>query len=138
MRSAPSVLVADASALVDFLIRRRRVGDWVAERLAEAGIAHCPHLVDIEVASSLRRLTCHGGLAISAAEQALELFQELRIQRYPVTLLLGRVWSLRQSLSSYDAAYVVLAEALRLPLLTTDARLARSHGHTAEIVAFPG
>jgi predicted nucleic acid-binding protein len=135
MRFAPSVLVADASALVDFLIRRRRAGDWVAERLRAAGIAHCPHLVDVEVASSLRRLTHRSGLDPRTAEQALGYLAELRIQRYPMTLLLARVWSLRGTLSAYDAVYIALAEALDLPLVTTDVRLARSHGHCAEIIA---
>jgi predicted nucleic acid-binding protein len=129
------VLVADASSLVDFLIRRRRIGAWVSERLVEAGIAHCPHMVDLEVASSLRRLTGHGGLELGVAEQALSFFTELRIQRYPMTPLLGRVWALRETLSAYDAAYVALAEALDLPLLTTDRRLGRSGGHQARIVA---
>jgi predicted nucleic acid-binding protein len=129
------VLVADASSLVDFLIRRQRVGSWVSERLVEAGIAHCPHLVDLEVASSLRRLTRHGGLELGVAEQALAFFTELRIRRYPMTLLLARVWSLRETLSAYDAAYIALAEALDVPLLTTDQRLARSTGHRAQIVA---
>jgi len=36
-------------------------------------------------------------------------------------------------LTAYDAAYVALAEALRAPLLTCDARLASAHGHSAEI-----
>jgi predicted nucleic acid-binding protein len=131
------VLVADASSLVDFLIRRKRAGAWVAESLRQAGIAHCPHLVDIEVASSLGRLTRRGGLDPSVAEQALGFFAELRIQRYPMTLLLERVWALRESVSAYDAAYVALAEALDFPLLTTDKRLARSHGHRAQILAYP-
>jgi predicted nucleic acid-binding protein len=138
MRFALNVLVADASSIVDFLIRRKRVGDWVAELLKESGIAHCPHLVDVEVASSLRRLTSHGDLDVTVAERALSDFIELRIQRYPMTLLLGRLWSLRESLSAYDAAYVALAEALNFPLLTTDQHLARSRGHNAEIVLFPG
>jgi predicted nucleic acid-binding protein len=131
------VLVADASALVDFLIRRKRLGAWVSERLVEAGIVHCPHLVDLEVASSLRGLTRHGGLELGVAEQALASFAELRIRRYPMTLLLGRAWSLRETLSAYDAAYIALAEALDVPLLTTDRRLAHSSGHRAKIVAFP-
>ena len=48
-------------------------------------------------------------------------------------MLLGRVWDLRDNLSSYDAAYVALAELLNVPLLTRDARLARSTGHAARI-----
>jgi predicted nucleic acid-binding protein len=130
------VVVADACSIVDFVIRRRARGDWVADRLAEAGIAHSPHLVDVEVVSALRRLVHRGSLEVHAAGRALELFRDLRVQRYPMTLFLSRIWALRETLSAYDAAYIVLAEALDLPLITTDARLARSHGHQAHIIAF--
>lgn len=130
------MVVADASSLVDFLIRRRSVGDWVGDRLAAAGIAHCPHLVDVEVVSALRRLVREGGLEEGVAANALDLLSMLRIRRYPVTLLLERLWSLRQHVSAYDACYIALAESLGIPLLTTDAGLARSHGHQAEIVSF--
>jgi predicted nucleic acid-binding protein len=34
-----------------------------------------------------------------------------------------RIWELRHTVTSYDAWYVALAEALRLPLATLDARL---------------
>ena len=37
-----------------------------------------------------------------------------------------------------DAAYVVLAETLGAPLVTTDARLARAHGHDAKVEVFAG
>ena len=39
-----------------------------------------------------------------------------------------RVWELRHTVTSYDAWYVGLAEALRLPLATLDSRLSRSRG----------
>ena len=48
--------------------------------------------------------------------------------------LAQRVWSLRDVLTPYDAAYVALAEALDAPLLTADRSLARSRGHRATIV----
>ena len=47
--------------------------------------------------------------------------------------MLERIWSLRDSVTAYDAAYVALAEILDCPLITCDARLARSHGHKARI-----
>lgn len=36
-------------------------------------------------------------------------------------------------ITTYDAAYVALAESLDIPLLTRDARLSRSSGHAARI-----
>ena len=47
--------------------------------------------------------------------------------------LLERLWSLRETVSAYDASYVAVAEALDVPLLTADARLARAPGPTCPI-----
>jgi predicted nucleic acid-binding protein len=47
--------------------------------------------------------------------------------------MLARIWQLRANATAYDAAYLALAEVLRAPLLTFDARLAKSPGHTALI-----
>ena len=51
----------------------------------------------------------------------------------PHRLLAPRVWELRDNLSAYDASYVALAEALQIPLVTTDARLARAPGIRCEV-----
>jgi predicted nucleic acid-binding protein len=37
--------------------------------------------------------------------------------------VLRRIWSLRQTMSVYDAAYAALAEALERPLVSVDGRL---------------
>ena len=50
------------------------------------------------------------------------------MRRHAVFPLLSRVWELRDNLTAYDACYVALAEALRAPLLTADARLAAAAG----------
>ena len=39
-----------------------------------------------------------------------------------------RVWELRHDVTSYDAWYVALAEALGLPLATLDERLSKAKG----------
>jgi len=46
--------------------------------------------------------------------------------RWPAEPLLGRMWQLRTNVSSYDATYVALAEALDAEMVTADARLARA------------
>jgi predicted nucleic acid-binding protein len=47
------------------------------------------------------------------------------------------MWALRHNMTAYDAAFVVLAETLAVPLVTCDARLARAPGHRAEVEVFP-
>ncbi len=42
--------------------------------------------------------------------------------------VLPRCWELRDNLSSYDAAYVALAEVLECSLLTADSRLGSAPG----------
>ena len=41
---------------------------------------------------------------------------------------MARCWELRHAVTMYDAAYVALAEALQVPLVTTDGRLSRAAG----------
>ncbi|MGH9205136.1 MAG: type II toxin-antitoxin system VapC family toxin, partial [Acidimicrobiales bacterium] len=67
------------------------------------------------------------------AQEALADLTDLPLVRYAHAHLVSRVWSLRESLTAYDAVYIALAEALEAPLLTTDRKLARSHGHEARV-----
>ena len=58
---------------------------------------------------------------------------DLRIRRYPHAPFLWRIWALRNNVTSYDALYIALAEALHAPLLTCDAKLAAAPGHQAQV-----
>ncbi len=132
------MIVLDASAAADLLVDSGHRGSWVADRLAGETVLGAPHLIETELLSVLRRLVARKELAAPRARAALDGFAELGVVRYPVTELLDRIWSLRGALTPYDGAYVVLAETLEVPLLTTDARLGRSRGHRASIVVYPG
>ena len=47
-----------------------------------------------------------------------------------------RMWELRRNVTAYDAAYLALAEALLVPLVSCDARLASAPGHSARVEVF--
>jgi predicted nucleic acid-binding protein len=59
--------------------------------------------------------------------------RSLPIRRVPHPPLLERCWELRANLTTYDAAYVALAELIDAPLVTLDARLAEAPGPTCPI-----
>jgi predicted nucleic acid-binding protein len=46
------------------------------------------------------------------------------------------MWQLRHDVTACDAAFIALAEALGVPLVTCDARLARAPGHAAMVEVF--
>lgn len=60
------------------------------------------------------------------AEESLALFLALPIDLHELRALVRPTWALRRNMTSYDAAYVALAEALDAPLLTLDGSLARA------------
>ena len=88
-----------------------------------------PHLLDVEVLHVLRRFNRTNRLSAVRAGQALDDLGDLAITRYGHEFLRPAMWRLRNDLTAYDAAYVALAELLDAPVVTCDARLARSRGH---------
>jgi predicted nucleic acid-binding protein len=94
---------------------------------------HAPELLGVELVSVLRRLVRTGQLHEAEALTALDTFAALGIETYEHQPFLPRCLELRDSLTAYDALYVSLAEALHAPLLTCDAKLARSTGHAAKV-----
>jgi predicted nucleic acid-binding protein len=132
------MLVPDASLVVDLLVDGGDRGAWAADQISSAGRLHAPHLLDLEVVAALRNRVARGELSARRGAEALGEFGALPVRRYPAGALLERIWQLRNRLTPYDAAYVSLAEALDVPLVTTDQRLARAGGHLATVLAFSG
>ena len=127
------MIVVDASAVLELLLQSDRAEAIAAVAFAPSQHMHAPHLLDIEVLQVLRRLIQHKVMKPARASTALDDYASLVIERHDHAPLLRRVLELRDSMTSYDGAYVALAEALDSPLLTCDAHLARSHGHRANI-----
>ena len=127
------MIVVDASAVLDMLLQSEK-GKKVAARILDPDeTLHVPHLIEIEVAQVLRRFMLAGELTEARGREALSDLTDLPLIRYPHTEFLQRVWDMRSSLSAYDAAYVALAEVLEAPLVTTDGKLSRAHGHDVQI-----
>lgn len=131
------MIVLDASAIVEVLVGTGPRSERIRERVESPGQSlHVPHLMDIEVLHTLRRLALHGTLSRRRSGEAFADLSNIVFERYPHTSLLGRMWDFKDNLTAYDATYVALAEALGAPLVTTDARLARAPGIRAEVEVY--
>ena len=130
------MIVVDTSAIIAALIGRPNV-QGLTERIQSDGDLHAPHLVDVEFQHALWRLVVSGTISDDRAADARVDFAELAVVRYPHVSLAGRMWELRHNVTAYDAAFVALAEALEVPLVTCDARLARAPSHKASVEVFP-
>lgn len=118
--------VVDASVLVEFLAELEHA-ELVDERLkAEEHTLWAPHLIDAEIGHALRRHVRRGTMEAEAAAEALWEIEALPLERIEHELLVHIAWDLRDNFSFYDGLYVALALVLEEPLLTFDARLARS------------
>lgn len=127
-------VVCDASAVVAALLDSGADGKWAVAQLSGADL-HAPTLLHYECANIIRRLELNGTVGADQAALAHADLLDLNVAMWPYEVLSGRVWQLRQYLSSYDAAYVALAEALSATLITLDRRIARSPGVECSIAS---
>ena len=116
------MIVLDASAAVK-LLGGTPAGKNVAGWLQGERLLHAPHLIDLEVLSALRRQAALGSIGEERTTQALALFQDLQILRYPHYPYLQRICQHRNQITVYDACYLALTEALNATLLTCDTAL---------------
>jgi predicted nucleic acid-binding protein len=130
------VIVLDSSAAVAMIYETGPAAESLTNRVeAERDVA-APHLLDPEASRAFRRLARAGEVDPAQIPNLLEELTGLRVVRYPHTALIPRVWELRDAVETCDAFYVALAEVLACPLVTSDGRLARAHGHHATVELF--
>ncbi|MEX2304038.1 MAG: type II toxin-antitoxin system VapC family toxin [Bryobacterales bacterium] len=94
------MIVADASVILEILLRTGAAERVELRLFSSEERIHVPHLLDLEVAQVLRRYTLKGDLTPARAIEALELFAELPLVRYPHEPLLRRISDLKHNLTS--------------------------------------
>ena len=130
------VIVVDSSALVSSLVDLED-GKWVRGYTSGGATINCPSIIQVECASSLRRLERIGAVSSAMAAFALNHMLRLDVRLFPFAPFAARIWELRHNLTSYDAWYVALAESLGCPLVTLDRRISRAGGVRCEVVTPP-
>ena len=131
------MIVVDASALIELLTRSER-GELVEARILRASeTIHAPALIDLEIAQVLRRYVASKQVPAHWPRMALDIAIAFPMTRYLHEPLMKRVWELKENVTAYDAAYIALAEALRAPLVTCDAKVGRTRGihTTVEVIS---
>ena len=118
-------VVVDASVIVAALVDSSERGAW-AEDILVSGSLHAPELARVEVTSILRRLERSKQISSAEANSAQDDLMHLSLETFGFDPFAERVWDLRHTITSYDAWYVALAEALQLPFATLDTKLSKS------------
>jgi predicted nucleic acid-binding protein len=125
--------VVDSSAVVAALVDDGPHGEWARGQLARTSLAAPAHMF-VEVSNVLRRAVLSGAVGRDVAALAHDDLFQLSVMVFPFEPLASRVWELHPSITAYDAGYVALAEALAVPFVTLDRRLARANGPTCDFV----
>lgn len=118
-------LVADASAIVALLTDSGPVGQWATEMMSDADL-YAPAVMPFECTDIFRRHELAGVISADQAAQAHTDLVDMPVDLWPYETVATRVWDLRANLSSYDAAYVAVAEVTNASLLTLDGRIAKA------------
>lgn len=126
-------MVVDASVVANALADDGEDGRLARARLMADDRVLAPDLLDVEVASVLRKRWLAADLADARLDDAIADLRDLPIDRVPTRTLIGRAVELRSNITPYDGVYVALAEAFGCRLLTADRRLAAAPATRCEI-----
>ena len=125
-------IVIDASVVLKWYLSDEEHGDRALNILdghaSDHFSLHAPALLEFEVANGLAIAKRRARVGDDDALKAMEGFTELGIGLYPLSPLFRKVlnYSDRYNISTYDAAYVALADDLKTQVVTADKRLFNS------------
>ena len=126
-------VVIDAGVALAALLDDDEHTAWAREVISEGNLA-APELLSVEVSHLLRKSVSQGLLTAREGRDALLDLLDVVDDFYPHGPFVPRIWELHATVTSYDSAYVALAEALGAPLATLDRKLCRAPGPRCEFL----
>ncbi len=127
------MIVVDCSALIDAMTGAQGTEELTALLVADE--LHAPTLIDYELTAAISGMVLRSTLSADRASDALTDFDGLAIRRWDsMDAFRRKALAWRDNVGAYDAAYVVLAQMLRCPLVTRDRRLAKAAGRLVDVV----
>ncbi|MFD2419129.1 type II toxin-antitoxin system VapC family toxin [Amycolatopsis pigmentata] len=120
------MIVVDASVLANMLLYGDERGRRARAVLGRDTEWAAPEHWKAQVFSVVRGLALGRKIKEEQGARAVDRLPLLGVDHVSLDELLPRMWRLRAAISGYDAAYVALAEARAIPLVTSDGRLARA------------
>lgn len=121
--------VLDASVALAWFVRKQATAytDRIRTRARRQPL-HVPAVWPLEIANALIVLQRRGNISENAAGTAADLLGSLVVTLHPDRLTIPelRAFAFRHRLSAYDASYLDLALALRLPVACRDGPLQRA------------
>jgi predicted nucleic acid-binding protein len=124
-------IVADASALVDFLIGN--MSSSLDRKEFHTSLVYAPDLIINEAISALTRLWRNETISNSLYRETLEDLTNIPAKIISSRSLIKSMPPKLGHISAYDAAYVCLAENLQIPFYTTDVKLSKSAQKYCEV-----
>jgi predicted nucleic acid-binding protein len=129
------MIVLDSSAIVEVLADTPKAPRVMAELTGQQ--IHAPELISFEVQSAIRGNVRAHKLTPAEAILAMRTYEdvEYNLELWPLLeVMTERAIELRENVSAYDASYVALAEILKCPLVTADARLGRAVEDLVDVI----
>jgi predicted nucleic acid-binding protein len=128
------LIVLDASAWID--IARSRASAELTALVVGDGHWVVPEHFTIEVMSGFRGAYLGGDLDQMSYARVVRALVAAQLDVWPTSPLVPRIVQLSHNATTYDAAYVALAEELGCRLVTTDAKFSRIPSTRCQIVTF--
>lgn len=118
------MIVPDASVVVEVL-KRSASGVALSKRFATEELI-APDLIDVEVASALRRSWLRGDMTDEDVRSTMDILLGLRIRRVPDRVLVRASTAWWNNVTAYDAMYLAAAVLFDATVVTVDGPLSRA------------